>query len=66
MIDTKITRNTYVFTSIRFTLPLCVEVIQLLSSQFIRGPIVALAHAELVGLVHVFQRSVFETNIRLK
>ena len=63
--DTKITRNTNIFTSIP-TLPQCVKVVQLLSRQFIGGPIVALADAELVGLVHVFQRRVFETNIRLK
>ena len=65
-VDDKIIRYTNVLKSIRFTLPLCVEVIQLLSRQLIRGPVVALAHTELVGLVHVFQRRVFEFNTPLE
>ena len=65
-VDDKITRYTNVLKSIRFTLPLCVEVIQLLSRQLIRGPVVALAHAKLVGLVHVFQRRILEFDTSLK
>ena len=42
------------------------EVVQFLPGQFVRGAVVALANAELVGLVHVFQGGVFSSYSHLK
>ena len=51
---------------IQRTLPHRVEVVQFLPRQFVCGAVVALANAELVCLVHVFQGGIFETDSPLK